>query len=83
MATKRVCSAYGDYNFPGDDPFHIRRIHVDDMLRLKNWGTIDPRRLRPAAFRTITNCPAQESESCSTSSAASPPKSVTLDVRRA
>jgi peptidoglycan/xylan/chitin deacetylase (PgdA/CDA1 family) len=43
-----VCSAYGDYNFLGDDSFHIRRIHADDMLRLKNWGTIDPRHLRPA-----------------------------------
>ncbi len=43
-----VCSAYGDYNFPGDDAFHIRRIHVDDMLRLKNWATINPRRLQPA-----------------------------------
>ncbi|HZZ26584.1 MAG TPA: polysaccharide deacetylase family protein, partial [Pirellulales bacterium] len=31
-----VCSAYGDYNIPGDDPFHIRRFHADDMLRLKN-----------------------------------------------
>ncbi len=38
-----VCSAYGAYNFPGDDPFHLRRLHVDDMLRLKNWCTIDPR----------------------------------------
>ena len=43
-----VCSAYGDYNFPGDDPFHIRRIHVEDMVRLRNWATIDSRRLRPA-----------------------------------
>jgi peptidoglycan/xylan/chitin deacetylase (PgdA/CDA1 family) len=41
-----VCSAFGAYNFPGDDPFHIRRIHVDDMLRLKNWCTIDPRHIR-------------------------------------
>ena len=40
-----VCSAYGDYNFPGDNPFHIRRIHADDMLQLKNWGTINPRRI--------------------------------------
>ena len=24
-----VCSAYGDYNFGGDDPFHIRRIHAE------------------------------------------------------
>jgi peptidoglycan/xylan/chitin deacetylase (PgdA/CDA1 family) len=39
-----VCSAYGDYNFPGDDAFHIRRVHPDDMVRLRNWGTIDPRK---------------------------------------
>jgi peptidoglycan/xylan/chitin deacetylase (PgdA/CDA1 family) len=39
-----VCSAYGDYNWPGDDAFHIRRIHADDMVRLRNWGTIDPRK---------------------------------------
>ena len=43
-----VCSAWGDYNFAGDDPFHIRRIHVDNMLRLRNWCTVDPRRLKPA-----------------------------------
>ena len=42
-----VCSAYGSYNFPGDDSFHIRRIHADDMWRLRNWGTIDPRRVHP------------------------------------
>jgi peptidoglycan/xylan/chitin deacetylase (PgdA/CDA1 family) len=43
-----VCSAYGDYNFPGDDCFHLRRVHVDDMLQLKNWATVNPRRLRAA-----------------------------------
>lgn len=43
-----VCSAYGDYNFPNDDSFHIRRFHAENMLRLKNWGTVNPRRLRPA-----------------------------------
>jgi peptidoglycan/xylan/chitin deacetylase (PgdA/CDA1 family) len=42
-----VCSAYGGFNFPGDDPFHLQRIHVDDdMIRLKNWVTVDPRKLR-------------------------------------
>jgi peptidoglycan/xylan/chitin deacetylase (PgdA/CDA1 family) len=42
-----VCSAYGGYNFPGDDPFHIQRIHLDnDMIRLKNWVTFDPGKLR-------------------------------------
>jgi peptidoglycan/xylan/chitin deacetylase (PgdA/CDA1 family) len=42
-----VCSAYGGFNFPGDDSFHLQRIHVDDdMIRLKNWVTVDPRKLR-------------------------------------
>jgi peptidoglycan/xylan/chitin deacetylase (PgdA/CDA1 family) len=42
-----VCSAYGGYNFPGDDPFHLRRIHADcELVRLKNWLTVDPRKLR-------------------------------------
>lgn len=40
-----VCSAYGGYNFPGDDAFHLQRIHADDdMLRFKNWLTVDPRK---------------------------------------
>lgn len=42
-----VCSAYGGYNFPGDDAFHLRRIHADpELVRLKNWLTIDPRKVR-------------------------------------
>lgn len=42
-----VCSAYGGFNFPGDDAFHIQRVHVDnDLIRLKNWVTVDPRKLR-------------------------------------
>lgn len=41
-----VCSAYGDYNFPGEDPFHIRRVHADSLLYLANWATLDPRKLR-------------------------------------
>jgi peptidoglycan/xylan/chitin deacetylase (PgdA/CDA1 family) len=42
-----VCSAYGGYNLLGDDPFHLRRIHADDdMIRFKNWLTVDPRKLR-------------------------------------
>jgi peptidoglycan/xylan/chitin deacetylase (PgdA/CDA1 family) len=42
-----VCSAYGGYNFPGDDSFHLRRIHADpEMARFKNWLTIDPRKLK-------------------------------------
>lgn len=42
-----VCSAYGGYNFPGDDAFHLQRIHGDDLfIRLKNHLTLDPRKLR-------------------------------------
>jgi len=40
-----VCSAYGGYNFPGDDPFHLRRFHADrEFVRFKNWLTLDPRK---------------------------------------
>lgn len=42
-----VCSAYGGLNFPGDDTFHLQRIHGDeDLLRMKNWLTVDPRKRR-------------------------------------
>ena len=42
-----VCSAYGGYNFPGNDAFHLRRFHADcELIRFKNWLTIDPRKLR-------------------------------------
>jgi peptidoglycan/xylan/chitin deacetylase (PgdA/CDA1 family) len=41
-----VCSAYGGYNFPGDDAFHLQRIHADgEMVRFKNWLTVDSRKL--------------------------------------
>ena len=41
-----VCSAYGGYNFPGEDTFHLQRIHGDDqMARLKNWLSVDPRKV--------------------------------------
>lgn len=42
-----VCSAYGGYNLPGGDSFHIQRIHGDPQwTRFKNWMTVDPRKLR-------------------------------------
>jgi len=42
-----VCSAYGGYNVPGDDPFHLQRIHADpEFIRFKNWLTVDRRKLR-------------------------------------
>jgi len=47
-----VCSAYGGFNFPGDDAFHLQRIPVDDdMIRVKNWVTVDPRKLRTPRYR--------------------------------
>jgi peptidoglycan/xylan/chitin deacetylase (PgdA/CDA1 family) len=40
-----VCSAYGGYNFPGDDAFHLQRRGVDgSLIRMKNWVTVDPLR---------------------------------------
>ncbi len=45
-----VCSAYGGYNLPGDDPFHIHRIHGDpSWARFRNWLTCDPRKFRQIA----------------------------------
>ena len=35
-----VCSAYGGYNYPGDDAFHIQRIGADGpLVRIKNSTT--------------------------------------------
>lgn len=46
-----VCSAYGGYNLPGDDAFHLQRIHGDEeMIRLKNRTTIDPRKVHMPRF---------------------------------
>jgi len=42
-----ACSAYGGYNFPANDPFHLQRIVAGESLaRLKNWATFDSRKLR-------------------------------------
>ncbi|HEX4132356.1 MAG TPA: polysaccharide deacetylase family protein [Pirellulales bacterium] len=46
-----VCSAYGGYNVPGDDAFHLQRVHGDvQMARFKNSVTIDPRKRRTPRF---------------------------------
>lgn len=46
-----ACSAYGAYNFPGGDGFHIQRVHGDaQMVRLRNWISLDPRKLRTPPF---------------------------------
>jgi peptidoglycan/xylan/chitin deacetylase (PgdA/CDA1 family) len=50
-----VCSAYGGYNYPGDDAWHLQRIGGEGpLLRLKNWLTVDPlkeRRVRRYEYR--------------------------------
>jgi len=54
-----VCSAYGGYNYPGDDPFHIQRFHADPgMIRLKNRVTIDPRMAGTLRFCPTYDVPA-------------------------
>jgi peptidoglycan/xylan/chitin deacetylase (PgdA/CDA1 family) len=51
-----VCSAYGGYNVPGGDPFHIQRIHADpEMIRLKNHATVDPRKVGTPRFVAVEN----------------------------
>lgn len=49
-----VCSAYGGYNVPGDDSFHLQRIHGDpSWSRFRNWLTIDPRKIdQPPLFES-------------------------------
>ena len=40
-----VCSAYGGYNVPAGDSFHLRRIHgYPEWSRFRNWLTLDPRK---------------------------------------
>lgn len=47
-----ICSAYGGYNVPGGDAFHLQRIHADNaMIRLKNRATVDPRKLNQYRFQ--------------------------------
>jgi len=52
-----VCSAYGGYNFPGDDAFHLQRIGGEGpTVRLKNWLTLDPlkqRRVRRFEYAAV------------------------------
>ena len=41
------CSAFGAYNLVGRDWFHIRRFHGDpEFARMRNWLSIDPRKIR-------------------------------------
>jgi peptidoglycan/xylan/chitin deacetylase (PgdA/CDA1 family) len=49
------CSAFGGYNLPGRDAFHVRRFHGDpEMGRFQNWLNFD--------FRKVTKEPVIEYE---------------------
>ena len=61
-----VCSAYGGFNFPGDDPFHLQRIPADaPLICMKNWGTLDPRKLRIPRFEYRTPAAGNSCETAS------------------
>ena len=50
-----ACSAYGGYNFPGDDPFHLQRIPADlEMSRMRNWLTVDRRKIATLRYEYKT-----------------------------
>jgi peptidoglycan/xylan/chitin deacetylase (PgdA/CDA1 family) len=68
-----VCSAYGGYNFPGDDSFHLRRFHADrEFVRFKNWLTVDPRKVsaqldfNPGNYQTSALFPLADANSANT-----------------
>lgn len=68
-----ACSAYGGFNFPGDDTFHLQRISADrSMIRMKNWATLDPRKLKTPRFEYREM--QQPAEVCD--SASGPPMSI-------
>ncbi|MEM9365393.1 MAG: polysaccharide deacetylase family protein, partial [Planctomycetota bacterium] len=51
-----VCSGFGGYNEVGQDTFHIRRIHGDpQFIRLQNWLSYDPRKVRRTPSLTISD----------------------------
>jgi peptidoglycan/xylan/chitin deacetylase (PgdA/CDA1 family) len=63
------CTAYGAWNWPGSDGFHLRRIHADPGLQsLKNWLTYDPRKLiehQQIPFdESNLSCPKLQTHSC-------------------
>ena len=44
------CTAYGAWNWPGSCGTHLRRIHADPGIeRLRNWLTLDERKLEDRA----------------------------------
>jgi peptidoglycan/xylan/chitin deacetylase (PgdA/CDA1 family) len=80
-----VCSAYGGYNFPGDDSFHLRRFHADEQfIRFVNWMTVDPRKLRrhkdfdPGDYQQSAAAPLPTMESSAETALCGPCLSVSL-----
>ncbi len=56
-----VVSAYGGYNTPGEDSFHLQRCHGDPELeRIRNAVTFDPRHVRKEKFALETRGPVVE-----------------------
>jgi peptidoglycan/xylan/chitin deacetylase (PgdA/CDA1 family) len=46
LGIEGFCSGYGALNWPGNAGFHLRRFHADPGIeRLKNWLTLDSRKL--------------------------------------
>ncbi len=67
------CSAFGGYNVPGRDAFHIRRFHGDpEFSRLINWLSFDAGKLRSeptVSYRLSSeniNRPVEENRSVAT-----------------
>jgi peptidoglycan/xylan/chitin deacetylase (PgdA/CDA1 family) len=58
------CSGYGAWNWPNTGGFHLRRIHADPgCQRLKNWLTLDSRKLKDCARLPFDEQRAQLTES--------------------
>ena len=50
-----VCSAYGGYNLPGDDAFHLQRLGPGEpLITIKNYVGLDPRKRRISRFSDAT-----------------------------
>ena len=57
------CTAYGAWNWPDAPGFHLRRIHADPGLqRLKNWLTLDSRKLEDPVTLPFTEPDQQSAE---------------------
>lgn len=61
---KGYCTAYGAWNWPGNLGIHLKRIHADPGLdSLRNWLTLDPRKLRDQRVLPFVEMPVSGSAS--------------------